>query len=411
MDFWIQEFVSNYVVGCTFTPAVTFAPMIANLILIGLLLVVAIQVAVLGGVYFKLFSLSKDVRFEPEFDDNEACATLFVSVIICAKNEAENLKSFLPKILAQNYRYLSEAIAFEVVVVNDASDDATGAVLNELATKNRHLKIVTIDAAERRGFPGKKFALSRGIAIASGNWIVCTDADCEPASEMWLHYMVAPFRKDKRIIAGFGGYKRTSGWLNIFIRYETMHTFFSLYAFAKAGLPYMAVGRNMAFTKEDFAKAEANPTWEKLPSGDDDLLVSLCATKQNFDVVAYPESFTWSDAKSSLKEYVAQKQRHVSTGKYYPKKIKALLGLFALSIALWWPLLLLFCLYSYPNNLLIFVGFLLPIMFYVGLMQFGAKQLRERTNLLGWLGFLLCWTIYNVVLAPYILWKNKMHWK
>lgn len=385
--------------------------MIATLIFIGLLVVVTIQVAVLLGVYLRLFSLSNVAPLRPDLKRKDQHAPLSISVIICAKNEELNLKSFLPKVLKQNYRLADGSIAFEVIVVNDCSEDATSAVLGEMTVAYPHLKIITIEATESRIFPGKKFALSRGIAAASSDWIVCTDADCEPASDVWLRHLVAPFKDGKRIIAGYGACKKEQGLLNAFIRYETMHTYFSLYAFARAGLPYMAVGRNMAFIKDVFKEAEAHPTWKKLPSGDDDLLVALCATKENFEVVTHPDSFTWSEAKRTVKDYIVQKQRHVSTGKYYPKKTKFLLGLFAMSIALWWPFLALFLVFYFPNKILLLGCFILPVLCYSTLLSFGAKQLRERTYPLGWFAFLLCWTIYNAVLAPFILWKNKMRWK
>jgi len=78
-----------------------------------------------------------------------------VSVIIAAKNEANNLTRYLPDILNQQYPH------FEVVVVDDHSTDETLSVLQSFREKYAHLKIV--DAATFKDIPGKKLALTQAI--------------------------------------------------------------------------------------------------------------------------------------------------------------------------------------------------------------------------------------------------------
>jgi hypothetical protein len=221
--------------------------------------------------------------------------------------------------------------------------------------------------------------------------------------------MAAPLAIGKQIVAGYGGHLTTKGWLNAFIRYETVHTFLQYYSFTQAGLPYMAVGRNLAATKEIFQHAGQHPAWSQLPSGDDDLLVQLCATKDNMAVVAHPASFTWSATREHLKDYLSQKQRHVSTGKYYTARTKVAVGGYALLNAFWWILLLLAI--SAGMSPLALAVLLFPMMIMVVMFQQGGSFLREKSTVFGWLLFSLCWVLYNAVLAPYILWKTKQRWK
>lgn len=335
-------------------------------------------------------------------------ATRPVSVIICAHNEAPNLEQFLPEILEQQYHLTDDRLGYEVIVVNDRSTDATADVLNRFQTEYPHLVVVSIAEDTPRTFPGKKFPLSKGLERAKHEWIVCTDADCFPKSDSWLHYMAAPLLRGKEIVAGYGGQLAKGGLLGSFISYETMHTFLLYYSFTKAGLPYMAVGRNMAATKALFLKAQSNPVWPQLPSGDDDLLVQLCATKENMAVVAHPESATWSYPKTRLRDYLHQKQRHVSTGKFYSFKSKMALGAYALMHAFWWCAIVL-CISTklwYPALVLA-----LPMLSLLLTFLYGVACLRGKTTLVGWLQFSLCWVLYNAVLAPYILWKTKQRWK
>jgi hypothetical protein len=294
-----------------------------------------------------------------------------------------------------------------VIVVNDRSTDDTGTVLAGFS-EYPHLRIVTIPADAVRNLPGKKFPLSKALEQARHDWIVCTDADCFPASDAWLHFMAAPLLKGKEIVAGLGSFVGNKGLLGDFIHYETTHTFLQYYSLTRARLPYMAVGRNLAATKEAFLKAQRSEVWAQLPSGDDDLLVQLCATKENMAVVAHPASATRSYPKTRWGDYLHQKQRHVSTGKYYSARTKLVLGAYALSHAFWWVALIACVIHDVKYAAL---ALLVSMVVLITTFQYGGAWLRERTSIVGWLRFSFCWVLYNSVLAPYILWKTKQRWR
>lgn len=332
-----------------------------------------------------------------------------VSVIICAQNEAGNLKKNLPGILAQRYSNESGKILFEVIVVNDGSEDDTEAVLKCLAERFHNLKYISVSKEAPRNFKGKKFALSTGIEQANHPWLLLTDADCLPASEDWLARMVKPLSEGKEIVAGFGAIRSGKSFLNAFVRWETMHTFLQYSSYAHAGRPYMAVGRNLACTKAVFLKAQESAIWNQLPSGDDDLLMQACATSENTAVVAHPDSFTISDAKTSWYAWSRQKQRHLSTGKYYKKQTKILLGLYALSHDFAW-ILFFVLLYSGTWALPLLLMSVRSVLYW-SVWQATASELGDK-KLFPWLP--LCdigWTVYNFIFSPFIIWKNKQQWK
>jgi len=332
-----------------------------------------------------------------------------VSIVICAKNEAANLKRNLPAILAQRYTNEAGKPMYEVIVVNDASEDDTEEVLYYLEQEYSQLWHVTIAQDEERIFQGKKFALGRGVSAASWPWLLLTDADCEPTSEEWLRRMVAPLEHGKEIVAGYGGYRQYPGLLNAFIRWETIHTFLQYSTYIFAGKPYMAVGRNLACTKEVFTRAQQSEVWNKLPSGDDDLLMRCCATRHNTAVVWHRDAFTVSEPKRSWRSWLMQKQRHVSTGKYYRDDIQLLLGIYAGAHAFSWLLFftLLFC---SSWKLVLFLQAMRCAVYWT-IWQSTAYRLQDRI-LLSWMPLCdLGWMIYNFALSPYIVWKNKRQWK
>lgn len=325
-----------------------------------------------------------------------------LSIIICAHNEAEQLKKNLPTVLQQSHPH------FEVIVVNDASDDESAEILEGFSMQYPNLAVITIISGQDRTLPGKKFALSLGLAAAKNEHLLLCDADCIPASDQWASIMSAALQSPKQIVAGYGAYHWRPGLLNTFVRWETMHTFLQYSSYTKVGLPYMAVGRNLACTKSVLLAAQTNPIWSSMPSGDDDLLIRLEGKKDNVVVIAEPDSFTYSEAKSTFKEWLKQKQRHLSTGKLYKKHIQFLLSLYGFSHGLMWLLALL--IWIGGLGYLISSMFLLRCMLVWCLWAITADNLKEKRLILYLPLCDIAWAFYNLILSPYIFYKTKKQW-
>jgi biofilm PGA synthesis N-glycosyltransferase PgaC len=236
-----------------------------------------------------------------------------LSIIIAARNEAHNLKEFLPFILKQDYP------DFEVLVVNDGSTDKTELVLAEMIKDFKHLRVFN------RPNEGKKKAISFAIAEAHNERLLFTDADCFPSSLEWARKMSSGLQEHDLVLAhgGLIGPKSFVTGLSIFETFQTATSYFSA---ALAGSPYMGVGRNMAYNKRIFKKAKGFENHQSVLSGDDDLFVASLENtrvKVQFDEAA----FTYSDAPSNLEEWWLQKRRHYSASFKYPLLRKLSLGL------------------------------------------------------------------------------------
>lgn len=233
-----------------------------------------------------------------------------VSVIICAKNEETNLEHLLPHVLQQDYP------EFEVVVVNDSSTDDTEQILIQLQSRFKNLRFTTIPPDEKHK-RGKKLALTIGLKAAKYDYVLLTDADCYPVSDLWLARMASNFSEDKKIVLGYGGYERQKGLLNTMIRYETTFTAIQYLSQAIKGRPYMGVGRNLAYDKALFFDNKGFAAHYHLISGDDDLFVNENATGQNCAVEFSPESHTLSRPETTFRSWIKQKKRHLSAGSHY----------------------------------------------------------------------------------------------
>lgn len=257
-----------------------------------------------------------------------------VSVVVCARDEAQNLADNLPAVLQQQY-----STTYEVVAVNDNSYDDSKYVLDYLSKPFRHLRPIEL-RQEARLIQGKKFPLSMGIKEARHELLLLTDADCQPATAHWLQLMQHAFTPGIEIVLGYGGYYKKKGLLNKLIRFETFLTALQYFSYALAGLPYMGVGRNLAYKKELFFRNKGFTQHNQLSGGDDDLFINRAANKHNTAVMIHPDAFTYSEAKTSWKAWRSQKARHYTTSKYYKPLHKQLLGLYAASHILFYPLLI-----------------------------------------------------------------------
>jgi cellulose synthase/poly-beta-1,6-N-acetylglucosamine synthase-like glycosyltransferase len=241
-----------------------------------------------------------------------------VSVIICARNEADNLRNFLPSILEQDYP------EFEVIVVNDCSEDNSYEVLGKYLTQYPNLKISTVNK-DPKFTHNKKFAQFIGIKASKNEILLFTDADCQPESEKWLEGMTSHFDDKTTFVLGYGGYLNEKGLLNKYIRYDSMTIAMQYLGMAIRGIPYMGVGRNLAYRRSAFFANKGFGGHTHLASGDDDLFINTNASKFNTRVEFSKHTHTRSVPYSSVREWVTQKKRHLTTAPYYKLKDKLLL--------------------------------------------------------------------------------------
>lgn len=326
-----------------------------------------------------------------------------VSVVVCAHDEHENLQELVPQILSQAYP------SFEVIVVDDRSNDATRDWLLEETKKDSRLRMVHVDHTPEH-INGKKYALTLGIRAAVNEWIVLTDSDCRPTSTAWLQALSQRFSKDTQFVLGYSPYKKSSGWLNRFIRFDALLTGIQYLGFALLKIPYMGVGRNLAYRKSLFMETKGFTNMLSLTGGDDDLFVNKHATAKNTDVALGAEALMVSIPKTTLREFYHQKIRHLAAGKSYKFSHRLLLGLFMVSWLLIWPMgsTLLFL----SNNLLLIGGLLLGRLVLMSLTFYIAqKRLGEQFEI--WSLFVLdiIYSIYYLTTGTAALLTKKIRWK
>lgn len=368
-----------------FIPQITYN--FTSYVLMAFLVAVGIQLLYLFIFHFRL------LIHQPKNTQSNNLPS--ISVVICARNEEDNLFKNLPKILNQKYPN------FEVVIVNDQSVDNSKYIVLTYQKEYPNIKYIELERSKHRKF-GKKLPLTVGIKGAKNKLIVVTDADCYPTSDQWLKSLAKHYNDKKQIVLGYSPHIKTKGWLNQLIRFDTTNIAITYLSFAKTALPYMGVGRNMAYSKQLFDEVGGFKKHYHIASGDDDLFIKEAAKRKNVAVNIEPDSFIYTTPKTTFKDWVNQKHRHFTTAPEYRLINKLFLGIFPITLYLMYISLfiLLFNTKWYAFVLTIYGVRMLLYWFINGLL---LKKLQQKDLIL----LYPIWEIVYAIVMPFIYYSNK----
>jgi len=302
-------------------------------------------------------------RSVPDYFPSVKSVNTFISVIIAARNEEKNIGTLLSALQDQSY----PKDLFEVIVVDDHSEDHTGSIVKDF----RDVKLVQLKKEESNSY--KKKAIEAGIAAAKGGLMVITDADCLPTKD-WLQTM-ALFQYEKKAVFvaapvslnwGATPERKKKRLLSIFQQLDFMMLQGITAASVYKNIHSMCNGANLAYERKAFYEVNGFAGIDKIASGDDMLLMhkiwkkfphQVCYLKSKDAIISSETMTTWKD-------FFDQRIRWASKAKFYKDK-----SLF--------PALLLVYLFNLSFGVLIIAGIWQPI-YWVWLMGFWlAKTVIE----------------------------------
>lgn len=359
---------------------------------LGITMLVFFGVVIIQVIYVLVFQLRLLLHKNEEVVKSKLPSA---SVVICARNEEDNLFKNLPIILEQVYP------DFEVIIVNDQSQDDSIHIIKAYKKKYPFIKYIELEKNKHRDF-GKKLPLTVGIKGASKDFIVVTDADCIPKSKYWLQNIAKNHKDKKEIVLGYSPYQKTKGFLNMLIRFDTTAIAITYMSFAKTALAYMGVGRNMGYSRAKFEEVGGFKSHYHIASGDDDLFIKDAANRKNVAIELSPKSFVYTEPKKTWKKWILQKQRHFTTSGEYRLINKLFLGILPLSMFLLYItfFILLFNTEWYYFVLAVF-GF--RLLFYWVINGLLLKRL-EMKDLIWWYPF---FEIIHAIVMPFIYYSNS----
>lgn len=261
-------------------------------------------------------------RSIPDFICPEIIKQVNISVIIAARNEEENIEKLIASLLAQTV----DKDSFEIIIVDDHSTDNTATIINKYANTQLHL----ISLKEDNLNSNKKKAIEKGIAKATGQLIVCTDADCK-VPKNWLKTITAFYTETNSVfIAAPVVFETDKSFLQNFQSLDFMVLQGITGASIHEKFHSMGNGANLAYEKKAFFEVGGFTGIDHIASGDDMLLMHKFAEK-------YPDRIGYLKAKDAIvttrpsanwKVFINQRKRWASKINHYKdKKVTAVLAL------------------------------------------------------------------------------------
>ena len=281
-----------------------------------------------------------------------------ISIVVAARNEASNIENLLENLLRQDY----PSDLFEIIFVDDQSDDHTARLVEEMIARNagiQNLKLVSLNVKDGSG---KKAAIGQGIKVSGGEMIVITDADCTPGIS-WISTL-ADFYSIYKPQMILGPVRMTAGG-SFFGKLQSLE-FTSLISSAagscSAGFPLLANGANIAFTRNAYETCGGFTGNIQYPSGDDMFL--MLSIKRNFGASAIrflrsEKAIVDTPSTQGFKPFIHQRMRWVSKSRGYSDPLLIAASLLVFVVNAW--------LVVTAFSAIVFTGFLkLFLVFYAG---------------------------------------------
>ena len=332
------------------------------------------------------------------------------SIVIPARNEAANIENCIAGILAQNY----PAHLFEVIVIDDFSEDETAKIVASIALQYNNVRLLRLQdfTKDENIVAYKKRAIEIAIEQANHPWIVTTDADCSFTNNWLASYDAYIQEHNCVMVAAPVSYKNTGSFLSVF----QVLDFISLQGITAAavgsGSHTICNGANLCYSKEAFESVGRFSGIDHLPSGDDMLLMHKMKKSYSGKIgYLYAQDAMVTTAPSAtLGLFIQQRIRWSSKALGYQDKIifwiLLLVYLLNFSLLVYLPVNLIET--GSINNWLVFIG--CKTLVELPFMYASAKFFKQQ-KLLWWFLFMQPFHILYTVVAGWFGTFGSYKWK
>ncbi len=269
-------------------------------------------ICVLYSVLILYFNSGFD-RLEPTVLDNINPEANF-SILVPFRNEEIGLPRLLNSISALNYQ-LNQ---FEIILINDDSNDDSIQIIESFKEQYPELNIVLINKTGSSSSP-KKEAINQGISLALHPWIVTTDADCIVPKNWLISFDNLIRQQASKMIVAPVGYEAQTGFLHKFQALDFLSlqgTTMGIFGLKKNKFnqPFLCNGANLCYKKESFIQVNGYYGNEHIASGDDVFLLEKMIAKfpQEVQFIKTKDAIVLTGSKNTLRELLQQRVRWAS---------------------------------------------------------------------------------------------------
>ena len=361
---------------------------------------------------FLVLYLSKGIDRLKDLENEQHKSETSFSILVPFRNEELNLPELLESIIALDY----PTAQYELILINDASSDASVSIVDQFKTKHPTLNVALINNNELSGSP-KKDAIHKAIGLASYDWIITTDADCV-VPETWLRAFDSMItQQSPKMIVAPVSYLPKSGFLHKF----QLLDFLSLQGITmgsfgmkdkKFGHPFLCNGANLCYTKESFKAVDGFTGNQHIPSGDDVFLLEKMFKKfpEDIQFIKSKEAIVLTSSKDSIKGLVQQRVRWAAKTTAYDSMYTKLVGALVFATSL--ILVILFILGGLGVLPWLHVGFIFLLKFHIDfVLLYKTSQFFEQQEVMKSYFFSsLLHPFYTVLIVIFSL-KKSYNWK
>ena len=296
-----------------------------------------------------------------------------ISVIIAARNEEKHLPNLLESLISQNYPQEN----YEIIIVDDRSEDKTAAVVKKYQSQNSSIMLLQVKS-ELKHLLGKKGALDKGIRSAKHDILAFTDADCVPTKN-WLTQINSHFTEDTDVVAGYSFIQYTNRFFKYLKNLERSSVFAVVAGSFGWNWGVTITAGNMAYRKKLFDEVGGFGEIGKIRSGDDDLMIQKMGKfVRKMKFMFHPDSVINTGRDSTTSLQFNHETRRGSKWRHYPTAIKIMTLFIFVYYLIFTGCFLGFLFAAISTNLFIIIIFLKIIPEFLLLTLFLVKMKRLR---------------------------------
>jgi poly-beta-1,6-N-acetyl-D-glucosamine synthase len=308
-----------------------------------------------------------------------------ISVIVPIRNEYQNLSNLIRNILNQTYA------RFEVIVVDDHSDDGGAAIISAMGLPN--VKVIKNEGI------GKKSAITTGVKSAIGDIVITTDADCQ-FHDQWIEVINSYFNERTQMVTGAVRFLNGGTFFQKLQQIEFASLIGSSASLANFKSPIMCNGANLAYRRVAFFNVNGYEGNDHIASGDDEFLMRKFVKKYQAPAIRFlrnQKGTVTTPSSSSVRVFVNQRRRWASKWKDNSSPMAGIVAVSIFGFQLCWLASFYLLALNFSETLLFFmIG---KVVLESILLIFYCRFLEIRFNVGVFLSLQLIYPIYVVYIA------------
>ncbi|NLP12130.1 glycosyltransferase [bacterium] len=322
-----------------------------------------------------------------------------VTVIVAVHNERDRIPLCLQALAKQDYPQ------YNVLIVDDHSTDGSVAWIQEFIKDQPGWRLLSA-VRPQPWKSSKKAALQAAMEQAQTEWLLLTDADCQPGPA-WIRTMASRFQGQTSLVVGFSPQTCPSAsWWRGFLMADSLAAALVAAGTVGRGRGVTGCGRNLAYRRSAWQRIKGFSHLPDSLSGDDDFMIQRLSQGGGIRYCLSADSVVPAEGPQNWREFIKQKRRHLSAGKHYPLSAQAVYGVYHLLNAGLWA--------GFSGGILFAPSLMLPFTLKVLLDSLAllsiAWPLRQKLPLVGFLAWQPLFVLYHGWVA-WNRWQPPATWR